>query len=177
METFEVSVRKPTDRPMRPRPHRRATATSNRLTGALRAGFIGLALGFVAACSTPKPAPSPDHVVGSPPRPRTTDESYVVIEPAETAQPEPRPAASRSRVPSMSQRRITLDVREADIHNVLRLLAEEGGANIVVDADVRGRVTMRLENVTVEDAFLAVLESQGLGWTSRGAVTLVEPTN
>ncbi len=131
----------------------------------------------LAACSAPdRPASAPDEIVGSPPpKPSSDEESYVVIEQA-TGSAAPRETEPTSgHIPSMSRRRITLDVRDADIHNVLRLLAEEGGVNIVVDESVRGRVTIRLVDVSVEDAFLAVLDSQGLGWTSQGSVTLIEP--
>ncbi len=39
------------------------------------------------------------------------------------------------------------DVKDADIRDVLRLLADTGKINIVVADDVSGRVTMRLKNV------------------------------
>lgn len=138
--------------------------------------WVWAVFGLVAACSTSEQASHPDGLVGRPPEAATQSApSRIVIE---TVQP-PAAVGTRSReeprLGSSSTGRITLDVRDADVHNVLRLLAEQGGMNIVVDARVQGRVTMRLENVTVEDAFVAVLDSLSLGWTSRGSITVIGP--
>lgn len=135
-------------------------------------------------CATERPAPAPTEIVGSPPAPTTTVETdpaaprgappavaYVPLsEPEERVVTDPSRA---TRVPGMSRKRISLDVRDADVHNVLRFLAQEGGVNIVVDQSVSGRVTMRLRNVTVEDAFLTVLDSLSLGFTHRGEIVRI----
>ncbi len=71
-------------------------------------------------------------------------------------------------------RTVTLDVKEADVHNVFRLLALVGRVNIVVADGIKGRVTLRLVDVTWEDAFAAVLVSQGLGTVTVGNVILVD---
>ncbi len=71
-------------------------------------------------------------------------------------------------------RAITLDVKEADIHNVFRLLSLVGGTNIVVAEGVTGRVTLRLDGVRWADAFQAVLVSEGLGVEKIGNVMLVD---
>jgi len=42
---------------------------------------------------------------------------------------------------------IDFDVKDADIHDVFRLLADVGRINIVVPDTVQGRVTMRLKRV------------------------------
>jgi len=42
---------------------------------------------------------------------------------------------------------IDLDVKDADIHEVLRLLADTGRVNLVVPDDVTGRVTLVLHRV------------------------------
>ena len=80
-----------------------------------------------------------------------------------------------SSVPGMSRKRITIDLREADIQNVLRLLAKEGGVNIVSGAGVNGTVTVRLRSVPLDEVFLTVLQSRGLGFEKRGNVIRVAP--
>lgn len=79
------------------------------------------------------------------------------------------------RVPGMRRHTITVDLRQADVHNVLRLLAREGGVNIVAGSEVQGEVTMRLRQVRVDEAFLVVLQSLGLGYERRGDVFHVAP--
>jgi len=46
-----------------------------------------------------------------------------------------------------SGKRITLDVKDADITNVLRLLADVSKLNIIASDDVQGKVTIKLRNV------------------------------
>ena len=42
---------------------------------------------------------------------------------------------------------IDLDVKDADIHDVMRLIADVGNINIVVSDEVQGKVTLRLKHV------------------------------
>jgi type II secretory pathway component HofQ len=42
---------------------------------------------------------------------------------------------------------IDLDVKDADIHDVMRLIADVGNINIVVSDEVQGKVTLRLKRV------------------------------
>lgn len=42
---------------------------------------------------------------------------------------------------------IDLDVKDADVHDVLRLLADVGKMNLVISDEVTGKVTLRLKNV------------------------------
>lgn len=80
-----------------------------------------------------------------------------------------------STVPGMSRKRITIDLRGADIQNVLRLLAKEGGVNIVAGEGVSGDVTIRLRSVPLDEVFLTVLQARSLGFEKRGNVIRVAP--
>ena len=60
-------------------------------------------------------------------------------------------------------RRIDLDLKDADIHNVLRLLADVGRVNVVTADDVSGNVTIRMRNVPWDQALDVVLQAKGLG--------------
>src|SRR5687767_7932460 len=71
--------------------------------------------------------------------------------------------------------RITLDVVKADLHNVLRMLADKGRLNLVVDDEVQGTVTLRLRNVPWKQALDTVLASHGLGRELRGNILRVAP--
>lgn len=72
-------------------------------------------------------------------------------------------------------RPISLDVQGADVQDVLRLLAETAGVNIITSGDVQGTVTMRLQDVPWEQALSAVLHLTGLGQERQGKVILVAP--
>jgi type IV pilus assembly protein PilQ len=72
-------------------------------------------------------------------------------------------------------RRIDLDFNNADIHNILRLLAEVGGVNIVTSDDVSGAVTIRMRNVPWDQALEVILQAKGLGMVRRGNLIRVAP--
>jgi type IV pilus assembly protein PilQ len=72
-------------------------------------------------------------------------------------------------------RRIDLDLKDADIHNVLRLLADVGKVNIVTADDVSGNVTIRMRNVPWDQALDVVLQAKGLGMVRQGNLIRVAP--
>ena len=72
-------------------------------------------------------------------------------------------------------RRIDLDLKDADIHNVLRLLADVGSVNIVASDDVSGTVTIRMRNVPWDEALDVILQSKGLGMVRVGNIVRVAP--
>jgi type II secretory pathway component HofQ len=69
-------------------------------------------------------------------------------------------------------RKITLDLKDADIVNVLRMLSEIGGENIVITDDVRGRITVRLVDVPWDQALDVVLEANRLACVDVGGSAL-----
>ncbi|MFH1809637.1 MAG: pilus assembly protein PilQ [Pseudomonadota bacterium] len=75
----------------------------------------------------------------------------------------------------LPSKRVTLDVQRADIHNVLRLLAEDAGINLILDDKVQGQVTLRLRNVRWDHALKVVLQSKNLGSVWDGEILRVAP--
>jgi type IV pilus assembly protein PilQ len=72
-------------------------------------------------------------------------------------------------------RRIDLDLKDADIHNVLRLIGDVSRKNIVVADEVKGRVTIRLRNVPWDQALGVILQSKKLGSVEQGNMIRVAP--
>lgn len=72
-------------------------------------------------------------------------------------------------------RRIDLDLKDADIHNILRLLADVGKVNIVTADDVTGSVTIRMREVPWDQALDVVLQAKGLGMIRGGNLIRVAP--
>jgi type IV pilus assembly protein PilQ len=65
-------------------------------------------------------------------------------------------------------RRINIDLKDADIHNVLRLLADTGHVNVVTADDVGGTITIRMVNVPWDQVLDVVLQAKGLGMVRQG---------
>ena len=74
-----------------------------------------------------------------------------------------------------SGRRIDLDFKDADIHNILRLLSEVGGVNVVTADNVGGTVTIRMRDVPWDQALDVVLQAKSLGMIRQGNLLRVAP--
>lgn len=70
--------------------------------------------------------------------------------------------------------RITIDVRDADIADVLALMAAQSGVNIVADASVKPqRISLHLRNVTMDTALRVLLQSRDLEVRDTAGVLVV----
>lgn len=69
--------------------------------------------------------------------------------------------------------RIDLSVRDADVRDVLRLLADVGRVNIVCGDEVQGSVTVQFSQVPWEDALRAILQTKGLEMERTGRIIRV----
>jgi len=107
----------------------------------------------------------------------------------------PAEAASKSRAQSVSQEAngasmqateiakgpkytgdlMTLDFKNADILNVLRLIAEVSGLNIITNDNVGGKISMRMVNVPWDQALDVILKTKGLGQIREGNVVRIAP--
>ncbi|MBF0532936.1 MAG: type IV pilus secretin PilQ [Candidatus Omnitrophica bacterium] len=68
---------------------------------------------------------------------------------------------------------VSLDFREADVQNVLKILALKSGVNIVPSPTVTGPVTIQLKNVPWEQALDVVLSTYGFAAERKGSIILV----
>ncbi len=57
-----------------------------------------------------------------------------------------------------------LELRDMDINDVLKLLAQKGSLNVIAGKSITGRVTMYLQNVDVRDALIIILKANGLAY-------------
>jgi type IV pilus assembly protein PilQ len=70
---------------------------------------------------------------------------------------------------------ISLDLQNAEIGDVFRLIAEVSGLNIIVAPEVQGTVTTRLINVPWDQALDAILALQGLAQERQDTVIFIAP--
>ncbi|MDD4879393.1 MAG: secretin N-terminal domain-containing protein, partial [Candidatus Omnitrophica bacterium] len=68
---------------------------------------------------------------------------------------------------------ISLDYKDADINAVLRSLAWSYGLNLVTGTDVKGKVTINLKNVTLNEALDAILTASGYVHMRRGNIIYI----
>ncbi len=72
--------------------------------------------------------------------------------------------------------RLTLKFQDIQIRPLLQLIADFTGNNIVVSDNVKGSISLRLENVPWDQALALILETKGLSMRKNGNVMYVAPT-
>ena len=71
-------------------------------------------------------------------------------------------------------RKINIDIKDGDLHNILRLLAKEGNVNIVTSDEVKGTVTLHLVDVPWDQALDIILSTKGLGQVREGGIIRID---
>ena len=131
------------------------------------------------------PPPAPEELAGGAPAAaeeetaleevQAAGEQAMAVEapvPEQAAAPAPAGAAP----PPMAAgerylgQKISLDLQEVDIRNVLRLLADVTGKNIVVEPNVKGTVTLKVDNVPWDQVLELILKINDLDSVMEGNV-------
>jgi type IV pilus assembly protein PilQ len=68
---------------------------------------------------------------------------------------------------------VSLDLRDADVRDVIWAFAKEHKVNVIIGEDVHGKVTLSLKNVAVRTAFDSILDNAGLGFRQSGGIIRV----
>lgn len=77
----------------------------------------------------------------------------------------PKAAASPRR---FIGRRMDIDFKRADIHNILRILADVGGVKIVTADDVNAQVNIRMRNAQWDEVLDVLARENGLAYERSG---------
>jgi len=85
----------------------------------------------------------------------------------------PPPPAPVTPARPMGESLISLDFKDADVVNLLRILAAESTKNIVIGEDVKGKMSISLRNVPWSLALDTVLEAKNLVKTEKDGVVRI----
>jgi type IV pilus assembly protein PilQ len=110
-----------------------------------------------AAAAAPEPAPRPE----PPPAPPTE---------VEIEAPRPRTLGGAA----FTGQKISLDFQDAEVANVLRLIADVSDLNLVVGEEVKGKTTLKLFNVPWDQALDIILKAKGLGQVREGNIIRID---
>jgi len=80
------------------------------------------------------------------------------------------PVLSFGQIARKSVSKVSFDFMDADVRNVLRVLTEISGKNMVIADDVKGKVTIKLENVSWDEAMEIVTKNNDLAMIEDGSV-------
>jgi type IV pilus assembly protein PilQ len=76
-----------------------------------------------------------------------------------------------------AETRISIDVKDADVIDVVSLLSEVGGFQVVADGSVSCQLTLKLKDVEWPTALELALRSCGLAQETEGTVVRVAPAS
>jgi bla regulator protein BlaR1 len=76
--------------------------------------------------------------------------------------------------PQSTAKLITVDAVDTDTCDVLKMIAEKSGQNILVSDGVRGKITVHLKDIPWTKALNTVVLSQGLVTKQSGDITLID---
>lgn len=153
----------------------------------------------LAAADEPSPVEAPAAVEPTPERPARLQREVTAVEAEEPSVPSSRRARARDRQPDLADgptrvaampsprrpvpvtddthvyrgQRISMDFKDADIQNVLRVLADVSGLNLIATDDVKGKVTLHLSDVPWDQALDLVLRSNRLEKTQEGNIVRI----
>jgi len=126
-----------------------------------------------------EPPPAPEEMAAAPP-PEPVEELTPVEERAMAVEAPPEEEAPLGPIKEMPAppsaggrylgQKISLDLQEVDIRNVLRLLADVTAKNIVVEPNVKGKVTLKVDNVPWDQVLELILKINDLDSVMEGNV-------
>ena len=101
---------------------------------------------------------------GAPAQGPANEAANSTVEPPRPVAARPIQIAQAPAAPSTSngQRLISFDFKDADVVNLLRILAAESNKNVVIGDDVKGKMSISLRNVPWDLALDTILETRGL---------------
>jgi len=108
-------------------------------------------------------------------------EQEPVQQEATTKEPAPQQAETKTEEQTAvvenlaASQNVTLDFKEADIRNVLKIISYKSGVNIVTTPEVMGNITIRLTDVPWDKALDVILKTYGFGYDRAGNIITVAP--
>ncbi len=127
----------------------------------------------MAATAKPEPQPAAAATASEPaPRPEPPATEAPPAPATEVAVEAPRPRTLGAN--AFTGQKISLDFQDAEVANVLRLIADVSDLNLVVGEEVKGKTTLKLFNVPWDQALDIILKAKGLGQVREGNIIRID---
>lgn len=84
-------------------------------------------------------------------------------------------SATNTQLVDLPNEKISLNFQKAPVPSLLQLIAKAANLNIVISDEVKGDMTLHLQDVSWKEAMNVILKSNGLGYRRVGNTLLVAP--
>jgi type IV pilus assembly protein PilQ len=78
---------------------------------------------------------------------------------------------------SYTGQKISIDLQDADLEHVLRLISEVSGYNLILDEDISGKISLKLVDIPWDQALDLILLQKNLGMVLKGNIMRVASTS
>ncbi len=75
------------------------------------------------------------------------------------------PEDANGKPPKVEERLFSIELRDAEVGDVLKALAQQGGMNIILGADVAGKISVSFKDIGFKDAMEMIIKAHGLTYT------------
>ena len=106
------------------------------------------------------PMPGAPGAPAAPAAPSAATPALPASMPAPPAPPR-QPRSEIKRSPGEGDDQLTIHIQDSDLRDVLEMLSEQGGLNILASNSVQGKVSASLNGVDIDTALKAILKSTG----------------
>ena len=72
---------------------------------------------------------------------------------------------------------VNIELKNAEIQDVLKLLAKKHGLNIITSPDVVGKISVSLKGVKIRNALDSIIKMNGYDWFQENNIIMVKPAN
>ena len=70
---------------------------------------------------------------------------------------------------------ISIEVRDTPVREVINLIAEQSGANIVLAGEADGNISLKLRQIPWDEALMMVMKTRNLGYVRQGSILRILP--
>ncbi len=70
---------------------------------------------------------------------------------------------------------ISIEVRDTPVRDVITLISEQSGANIIMSDDIQGNITIKLRQIPWDQALSIIMKTRSLGYVRQGGVLRIAP--
>ncbi len=70
---------------------------------------------------------------------------------------------------------ISIEVRDTPVREVINLIAEQSGANLVLAGEIEGNISLKLRQIPWDQALLLVMKTRNLGYVRQGTILRIAP--
>lgn len=120
-------------------------------------------------------------IASATPTPEIQEEAVVAEEPSINESANQTPLATKTLDEFLMGdteyfgRKISVEVADGEIREVINFISEESGVNLILSDDVKGKISVKLRQIPWDQALVLIMQTKQLGYIRQGNVLRIAP--